>query len=105
MRGTDDMAQSRREFLKSAGVVGAVAVAADWVGLAEGYDDWERRLVCLAECVDHLAFDALRHSEFAYAKASESEFSTGAFLAAVEAERGAEAEGLVVRAGDGWARA
>ena len=27
MRGTDDMAQSRREFLKSAGVVGAVAVA------------------------------------------------------------------------------
>ena len=79
------------------GTTHAVAVAADWVGLAEGYDDWERRLVCLAECVDHLAFDALRHSEFAYAKASESEFSTGAFLAAVEAERGAEAEGLVVR--------
>jgi nitrite reductase/ring-hydroxylating ferredoxin subunit len=79
------------------GTTHAVAVAADWVGLADGYDDWERRLVCLAECVDHLAFDALRHPEYAYAKASESEFSTGAFLAAVEAERREEAEGLVVR--------
>ena len=79
------------------GTTHAVAVAADWVGLAQGYDDWERRLVCLAECVDHLAFDALRHPEYAYPQASESEFSTGAFLAAVEAERLKEAEGLVVR--------
>jgi len=79
------------------GTTHAVAVAADWVALARGYDDWERRLVCLAECVDHLAFDALRHPEFAYAAASEAEFSSGAILEAIEAERREEAEGLVVR--------
>src|SRR6516164_6182347 len=43
------------------GYTHAYAAAADWLALAQTFGgDWERRLICLAEAVDHMAFDALR---------------------------------------------
>ena len=65
----------------------------------------ERRLVCIAEAVDHMAFDSLRRPLFPYAMPGES-FDRGAFLAAVEAEQSPRAEGMVARAlaeGRHWA--
>lgn len=75
----------------------AYAAAADWAVMADSYaDDWERRLVCLAEAVDHMAFDALRHPEYAYAEPGES-FSGKAFTGAIEGKQLERAEGLVRR--------
>ena len=66
--------------------------------LADRYtDDWERRLICLAEAVDHMAHDALRRPRYPYATVSAA-FSTGAFQEAVEKEDSVTAEGLVHRA-------
>jgi nitrite reductase/ring-hydroxylating ferredoxin subunit len=80
------------------GFTHAYAAAADWLALAEAFrDDWEKRLVCLAEAVDHMADDALRQPAYPYAPAGPA-FAPAALLAAVEGERYAEAEGLVRRA-------
>jgi nitrite reductase/ring-hydroxylating ferredoxin subunit len=88
------------------GTTHAFAAAADWLGLAERHArDWERRLVSLAEPIDHMAFDALRQPTFAYAEAG-LPFDAQRFLAAVEGERREEVEGCVRRGladGLGWA--
>jgi len=84
----------------------ASAGAADWLALAETFDsDFEKRLICLAQAVDHLAFDSLRRPRFPYA-VTEEPFERNAFLAAVEAERTANAEGMAAHAvaeGRHWA--
>ena len=75
----------------------AYAAAADWVAMADSnLDHWECRLVCLVEAVDHMAFDALRHPEYAYARPGET-FSREAFAEAIEEEQLERAEGLVGR--------
>ncbi len=80
------------------GYTHAYAAAADWLALARTLaGDWEKQLICLAEPVDHMAFDALRNRVFPYAPPGPS-FTRQAFLDAVEGERTAEAEGLVLRA-------
>ncbi len=87
------------------GFTHAWAASADWLferGRWAG--DWEKELVCLAEAVDHMAFDALRQPEFPYAQPGKP-FEARRFLATVEGERNEEAEGLVRRAladGIGW---
>src|SRR5262245_10988906 len=49
--------QDRLEF----GTTHAIAGTADWLRLAQLYaKDFEVRLICLSEAVDHLAFDSLR---------------------------------------------
>ena len=76
----------------------AYAGAADWLCLAATFgDDFERRLICFAECVDHMAFDSLRRPEYRYAEPGES-FERSVFLSAVEAEQHVRAEGMVARA-------
>lgn len=76
----------------------AYAAAADWVALAETFgNDFERRLVCFAEAVDHMAFDCLRRPESPFAAPGEP-FERTAFLAAVEAEQLSRVEGMVARA-------
>jgi nitrite reductase/ring-hydroxylating ferredoxin subunit len=75
----------------------AFAGAADWLALAASFgDDFERRLACLAESVDHMAFDSLRQPEFSYPESGES-YERTAFLAAIEAEDKALAEGMIVQ--------
>lgn len=76
----------------------AYAGAADWLALAETFgDDFERRLVCFAEAVDHMAHDCLRRSESPFTEFGEP-FERDAFLAAVEAEELQRVEGMVARA-------
>jgi len=79
----------------------AYAAAADWLSLADTFgQDFERQLACIAEAVDHMAHDVLRRPEFPYGKPSEKPFVKDEFLAAIEAERSPEAEGMVLRALD-----
>jgi len=76
----------------------AYAATADWLALSETFgDDFERRLVCYAQSVDHMASDSLRHKEFPYASPGER-FERGAFLSAVEAEDRTRAEGMIAQA-------
>jgi nitrite reductase/ring-hydroxylating ferredoxin subunit len=79
------------------GATHAYAAAADWLAHGERYQaDWERRLVCLAEAVDHMAFDALRHPEYPYPEPG-APFDAAAFTAAMEAEDHHAAEGMIRR--------
>jgi nitrite reductase/ring-hydroxylating ferredoxin subunit len=87
------------------GATHAYAAAADWLALHDecaGRED--ARLVCLAEAVDHMAADALRHPRFPYPTGGEP-FDGAAFARAIEDERADAAGGMVVRAvadGLGW---
>jgi hypothetical protein len=104
VRRAIEWSHDRFEF----GTTHAYAAAPDWLLLADEFtkpaangnpdEAWERRLVCLSEAVDHMAFDALRHAEFPYAEPNSEPFEEAAFLAAVEAEQVANAEALVRRA-------
>ena len=74
----------------------SMAAAADWLVLADEFgSDLEPRLVCLAEAVDHLAWDALRHGEYPFPDRSEP-FEASRFVAAIEAEQVVDAEAMVV---------
>jgi nitrite reductase/ring-hydroxylating ferredoxin subunit len=76
----------------------AFAGAADWLSLAETFgEDFEFKLVCFAEAIDHMAFDCLRRPECPFPKPGER-FERDAFLAAVEAEQLPVVEGMVARA-------
>jgi nitrite reductase/ring-hydroxylating ferredoxin subunit len=89
-----EWSHDRLEF----GYTHAYAAAADWLALARTFaGDWERQLICLAEPVDHMAFDALRDHAYPYAPTGPT-FTRQAFLAAVEGEQTALAEGMVRRA-------
>jgi nitrite reductase/ring-hydroxylating ferredoxin subunit len=91
VRKAVEWSHDRLEF----GFTHAYAATSDWLALAATVvGDWERRLVCLAEAVDHMAFDALRHRAYPYAEPGDP-FDAGAFAAAVEAEDTVRAEGLV----------
>jgi nitrite reductase/ring-hydroxylating ferredoxin subunit len=94
VRRAVEWSHDRLEF----GYTHAYAAAADWLALAQTFAGaWEKQLICLAQAVDHMAFDALRDHAFPYAPAGMA-FTRPAFLDAVEGERTAEAEGLVRRA-------
>jgi nitrite reductase/ring-hydroxylating ferredoxin subunit len=93
VRQAVEWSHDRLEF----GFTHAYAAAADWLALAQSLaGDWEKRLICLAEAIDHMAFDALRHRAFPYAPPGPT-FARQGFLAAVEGERYDEAEGMVRR--------
>lgn len=95
VRRAIEWSHDRFEF----GYTHAYAAAADWLALARTFaGDWEKQLVCLAEPVDHMAFDAIRDKIHPYAPVGPAAYTRSAFLAAVENERTAEAEGLVRRA-------
>ena len=84
---------ARLEF----GTTHAMAATADWLALADTLpEEFEDRLICLAEAVDHLAFDSLRHAEYPYRAAGKA-FEPAAFCAAIEAEQNDVAEGMVAR--------
>ncbi len=84
---------ARLEF----GTTHAMAATADWLALADSLSGgFEDRLICLAEAVDHLAFDSLRRREYPYAAAGEP-FEAAAFCAAIESEQNDVAEGMVAR--------
>ena len=79
------------------GFTHAYAASADWLGRSRIYmDDWEKQLVCLAEAVDHMAFDALRRPAFPFPVPGEG-FDAEAFADAVETEQTARAEAMVQR--------
>ncbi len=74
----------------------SMAAAADWLALAEEFSsDLELRLVCLAEAVEHLAVDSLRHSEYPY-PTSHASFDSAGFVTAIEGQHADEAEAMVV---------
>ena len=90
------------------GYTHAYAASADWLSLYDeignanevdgvAKDKWERQLVCLAEAVDHMSFDALRHQPFAYPEQSVP-FDGEEFVAAIEREDRATAEAIAVAA-------
>ena len=90
------------------GTVHSAPAAADWMALEEEFaargSDFEDRLICMAEAVDHLAFNSLRHNAYPYAAAGEK-FSSSTFMEAVEAEDTGRAEAMVRRGLDdglGW---
>jgi hypothetical protein len=79
------------------GTTHAFAAAADWLADFQSYDgDWEKQLICLAETVDHMAFDSLRQPPFPFVAAGDT-FDSVAFVEAVEAEDLQRAEALVRR--------
>ena len=79
------------------GFTHAYAAAADWLALAQTFaGDWEKQLICLAQAVDHMAFDALRDRPHPYAPPGPA-FTRQAFLDTVEDEQTAQAEGMVRR--------
>jgi nitrite reductase/ring-hydroxylating ferredoxin subunit len=95
IRAALDWAHDRLEF----GTTHAIAAAADWLHLARSYeDDFESRLICLSEAVDHLADDALRRPQYVYSQPSGEPFDRAAFLAAVENEEVHRAEAMAARA-------
>jgi nitrite reductase/ring-hydroxylating ferredoxin subunit len=89
-----EWAHDRLEF----GTTHSIAGAADWLLLAASYpEDFENRLICLSEAVDHLASDSLRHSPHPYAPAGKEVFQQETFRAAVEEEDASRAEAMVAR--------
>ncbi len=85
-------AHDRLEF----GARHSMAAAADWLLLAQEYSsNLELRLVCLAEAVNHLAWDTLRHAEYPY-PTSHRAFDKSGFLEAIEMEQAGVAEAMVV---------
>lgn len=88
------------------GMTHAFAATADWLALAERFnDDWERQLICLAEAVDHIAFDALRHRVYPYGRPAD-DYSDDELLTAIESQQTAQAESLVhcaTQQGNHWA--
>ena len=82
------------------GTTHAFAACADWLTLSLRYQnagDWERQLVTLAETVNHMAFDALRHPSFPYVT-SESKWQDTIFSEAVESEDLGRSESLIASA-------
>jgi nitrite reductase/ring-hydroxylating ferredoxin subunit len=89
------LAHDRLEF----GTTHAIAAAADWLHLAGSYkEDFETRLICFSEAVDHLADDSLRQPEYPYAEPGAHRFEHSSFLAAVEEEAVDRVEAMVARA-------
>lgn len=79
------------------GTTHAFGAAADWLADFRSYDgDWEKQLICLAETVDHMAFDSLRQPSFPFAESGDA-FDSTAFVEAVESEDRQRAEALVRR--------
>lgn len=77
------------------GTTHAFAACADWLSLYATYsDDWNRQLVCLAETVNHMAFDALRHPQYTYFTNS-IDWDPDAFCDAVEQEDRVTAESMM----------
>jgi nitrite reductase/ring-hydroxylating ferredoxin subunit len=90
-----EWAHDRFEF----GTTHAIAAAADWVRVASDHqDDFESRLICFSEAVDHLAFDTLRQPQYPYATAGDDRFSRTAFVAAVEDEDANRVEAMIAKA-------
>src|SRR6516162_6829895 len=93
VRRAVEWSYDRLEF----GYTHAYAAAADWLALARAFaGDWEKQLICLAQAVDHMAFDALRDRVYPYAPPGPA-FTRQAFLDTVEDEQTAQAEGMVRR--------
>lgn len=87
------------------GFTHAFAVTADWLELAEQSEDWEDRLICLAEAIDHMAHDSLRHPRYAFVQDPQP-FDSDKLLSAIEAEQLELAEAMVQGAlseGVAWA--
>jgi len=77
------------------GTTHAFAGAADWLAERERWNGHpEEQLACLAEAVDHMALDALRHPVFPFATPAER-WDAVAFSSAVEGQRSHEAEALI----------
>ncbi|MDA1014170.1 MAG: Rieske (2Fe-2S) protein [Planctomycetota bacterium] len=99
VRAAIDWAHDRLEF----GSTHAFAGTADWLDLYGRFDgDWDLQLVCLAESVEHMSADALRHKRYPYAtsstKTTAAGFDAATFLAAVESEDRIVAETMIHRA-------
>ena len=86
------------------GTTHAFAATAAWLRLHDESADAETRLICLQECVGHMAWDALRQPAFPYASDAVA-FDAAAFIDAIERQdeaaavarlRGALASGLTI---------
>jgi nitrite reductase/ring-hydroxylating ferredoxin subunit len=79
------------------GFVHAYAATADWLELARHFEgQWEPQLICLAESIDHMAHDALRHPPYPFPDIGEP-FAAEGFTTAVEAQAHDRAVGMVVQ--------
>ena len=79
------------------GFLHSYAATADWLTLAKRFDgEWEPQLICLAEAIEHMAENALRHPLYPYPEAGEA-FEADAFVAAVETEQHDCAIGMVMQ--------
>lgn len=93
VRKAIEWSHDRFEF----GFLHSYAATADWLTLAVQFEnDWESQLICLAESIDHMSENALRHPPYPYPESGEA-FAADAFVAAVEAEQHDRAVGMVVQ--------
>ncbi len=74
-----------------------LAATADWLQVADRREEWEEKLICLAEAIDHMSFDALRHPRYPFPEESEP-YDRERLLLAIEEERAASAEAMVTGA-------
>ena len=89
-----DWSHNHLEF----GTTHAFAAAADWLALADRFSgEVEPRIVCIAEAIDHLAWDSLRRPAHAYAQGTGQGFESRLFEALIEAEQEDLAEGMVAQ--------
>lgn len=80
------------------GTTHAFAACADWLTLYNHYKgQWDKQLVCLAETVNHMAFDALRHPEYPHF-AEDIPWNGVAFCEGIEDEDRASVESMMLTA-------
>ena len=93
VRKSIEWSHNRLEF----GFSHAYAAAADWLTLAQQFpEQWESRLICLVEPIDHMADNSLRHPIYAFDNTDE-DYSVQGFMEAVETEDQKTAVGMVLR--------
>ncbi len=93
VRKAIEWSHDRFEF----GFLHSYAATADWLTLATQFEgEWEPQLICLAESIDHMSENALRHPPYPYPESGEA-FEADAFGEAVEVEHYDRAIGMVVQ--------
>ncbi|MDP7205287.1 MAG: Rieske (2Fe-2S) protein [Pirellulaceae bacterium] len=75
-----------------------LAATADWLQVADRREDWEEKLICLAEAIDHMSFDSLRHPPYPFPEPAP--YDRDQLLAAIEREQSESAEAMVAGALD-----
>lgn len=81
------------------GMTHAYAATADWLNMYLTENNFENKLICLTEAIDHISFDALRYPVFQFTK-KKLEWSPEKFIEAIENENEDDAIAYILGALD-----